>query len=246
MSGKHRVFSFTAVKQFEQCPRQYKEVRIEKLHPYEQSEEAQWGEYVHKCLEDAITQGEALPHNVSQYQPLVDAVAQRRAAGWEVWCEKTFAIMNDDQAEFTDSEDTWWSPKNKLAGNIDLLMVSPDGKEAIINDWKTNKSAKYADPKQIDLYALGTLLAIPTLEKVTGCLMFICDEYKMVKSTYTRADIDRLLHEWNFKAQRIRLAIINNNFPEGAATPLCGWCPCSECPNWQQGQDFRERRKKRR
>lgn len=76
--------------------------------------------------------------------------------------------------------------------------------------------------------------------------MFICDEYKMVKSTYTRADIDRLLHEWNFKAQRIRLAIINNNFPEGAATPLCGWCPCSECPNWQQGQDFRERRKKRR
>ena len=77
MSGKHRVFSVTAIKQFEQCPRQYKEVRIEKLHPYEQSEEAQWGEYVHKCLEDAITQGEALPHNVSQYQPLIDAVARK-------------------------------------------------------------------------------------------------------------------------------------------------------------------------
>lgn len=243
---KHRVFSFTAVKQFEKCPRQYKEVRIDKRYPYEQSDEARWGEYIHSCLENAITVGEKLPDNAAQYQPLVDAVNQRRLSGWEIWCEKTFAITNNGQAEFTDAEDTWWSPKYRLAGNIDLLMVSPDGKEAIINDWKTNKSAKYAEPQQIDLYALGTLLAVPTLEKVTGCLMFICDEYKMVKSTYTRADIPRLWDEWKFKTQRVMLAIMNNHFPEGAATPLCGWCPCADCPNWQQGQDFRERRKKRR
>lgn len=242
----HKVHSFTAIKQFEKCPLQYKVMRIEKRYPNEQNDEAKWGEYVHKCLENAIVLGEPLPDNVSQYQTLVDAVAARRAQGWEVWCEKTFAICNNGEAEFTDADDVWWTPRYMMAGNIDLLMVSPDGKEAVINDWKTNKSSKYAEPQQIDLYALGTMLAIPTLEKVTGCLMFICDEYKMVKSSYTRDDVPRLLNVWKQKVQRLGFAIMNDNFPMGDATPLCGWCPHSDCDNWQQGQDFRERRKKRK
>lgn len=244
--SQHKVFSFTAVSQFEQCPLQYKVVRIDKLYPYQQTEEARWGEYVHKCLEEAIKYGTPLPDNVSQYQPLVDGVVARRDSGWAVFCEATFVIHNDDTAEFTAADDTWYNVRNKIAGNIDLLMVSPDGKHAVINDWKTNKSAKYAKQQQIDLYALGTLLAIPTLEKVEGCLMFVCDNYKLVRSTYTRTDIPRLLAEWTFKTNRVMLATLNNNFPPCDPTPLCGWCPHEPCENWQQGHDFRERRAKRR
>jgi hypothetical protein len=76
--------------------------------------------------------------------------------------------------------------------------------------------------------------------------MFVCDDYKMVRATYTRADIDRLKEEWRWKINRVVLAIVNDNFPAGEATPLCGWCPHSECDNWQQGQDYLARRKKRR
>lgn len=244
--SKHKVLSYSAISQFEHCPLQYKVVKLDKLYPYEQSEEAKWGDYVHKCLEDAIMRGVPLPNNVSQYQPLVTAVETRRANGWEVDCERTFAIHNDYTAEFTTAKDAWWSPRNALAGKIDVLMLSPDKDEVVIVDWKTNKSAKYADPKQIDLYALCVMLAIPTVTKVTGCLMFVCDDYKMVRSTYTRADIDRLKEEWRWKVNRVVLAIVNDNFPAGEATPLCGWCPHSECDNWQQGQDYLARRKKRR
>lgn len=247
MATKPKVFSFTAVKQFEQCPLQYKVVRIEKLYPYEQSEEAKWGDYVHNCLEAAIMHGTALPDNVSQYKPLVDAVAQRRAQGWGVWCERTFAIHHDGTAELVDSSDpsVWWSPKYQLAGKIDLLMVSPDGKEAVINDWKTNKSSRYAEPQQLDLYALGVMQALPSVEHITGCLMFLCDGYKMVKTSYTRDKIPYLWATWRGKTMSIMSAMMNDNFPPGKATPLCGWCPHSECENWQQGQDFRERRKKK-
>lgn len=244
--NKHRVFSFTALEQYEKCPRQYNEVRILKKYPYEQNEEAQWGEYVHKCLEAALRDGTPLPDNVSQYQFLIEAVNQRRAAGWSIECEKTFAMTHNGTSEFATGNDTWWNTRYQLAGNIDLLMVSPDQREAVIVDWKTNKSAKYAKPEQIELYALGVLAAVPTLEKVEGCLMFICDDYKMVRSTFVRADIDRLWARWKYKTQRVQFALINDNFPEGAPTPLCGWCPVSDCPNWQQGQDFRERRAKRK
>lgn len=241
----HKVYSFTAVTQYEFCPRQYHEMRVLKLHPYEQSEEAKWGEYVHKCLEDAINSGDPLPENVSQYQPLVTAVGRRRDAGWQIYTEQTFAIHNTGTGEITDAEDVWWSPKNLLAGNIDLLMVSPDGKHAVINDWKTNKSAKYAKPDQIALYALGVMLALPSVERVDGCLMFIVDGYKMVKSVFTRADIPRLMAEWKERTQRITLATVNNRFPEAQPTPLCGWCQCDTCPNWQQGQDFRNKRRRK-
>lgn len=243
---KHRVFSFTAVDNFEHCRRQYKAVRVDKKYPYEPSEEAKWGDYVHTCLEAAIRDGEPLPNNVAQYQPLVDAVRQRRAAGWQIRVEDTFVLHSDGSGEMSTADDIWCNVRNQLAGKIDLLMVSPDGKEAIIADWKTNKSSKYAKPKQMDLYALGVMAALHTVERVECSLIFIRDNYKMVKSRYTRADIDRLWKEWKLKTQTIQLALINDNFPESEYTPLCGWCPVDECPNWQRGQDYLLRRKKRK
>lgn len=243
---KHRVFSFSAIDGFRKCPRQYHEERVLKLYPYVQSEEAKWGDYVHEKMEHAICCDEPLPHNVSQYQPLVDAVRVRRSTGWDVQCEATFEIHNDGTATLTDAEDVWWAPRNKMAGFIDLLMVSPDGREAVIVDWKTNKSAKYAKPEQVELYALAVMLALPTVETVSGCLLFVADNYRMVRQTYTRDDVQRLGHEWNLKVQQLQFAFINNNFPEAEYTPLCGWCQCQTCPNWERGQDFRAKRDRRK
>lgn len=243
----HRVLSYTAIKQYEKCPRQFKEVRIDKRYPYEQNEEAKWGEYVHKQIENAIVLDADLPTNVSQYAPLIDAVKASGAAGWRVWCETTFAITQDGKGLYPPpSEFVWANPAYSIAGNIDLLMVSPDNKTAIIADWKTNKSSKYAEPEQLELYALGVMLSEPQVEFVSCSLIFLCDGYKLVKSSYTRGDIGWLMDKWKFKAAAVQTAIDTGHFPEGEATPLCGWCPCVECDNWQQGQDFRERKAKRR
>lgn len=245
-----KVFSFSAVDQFEKCALKYKVTRLERLYPNEQTPEAEWGEHVHAELEKAINTGTVLPSDVSQYQPLVDAVHERADKGWDLMTECLFAIHHDGTASITLDPDeasaAWQDTANLLAGYIDLLMVAPDSSEAVIVDWKTNKSSRYANTQQLDLYALGVMLANPTVERITGCLMFICDNYKMVKSHYTRADIPKLLNVWRDKTRRIQLAIINDNFPPCEPTPLCGWCPHEPCDNWQQGQDFRLRRKGRK
>lgn len=246
MKNKHRVHSYTAIAQFIKCPRQYKEVRLEKRYPYEQSEEAKWGDYVHNCLEAAITKGEALPDNASQYQFLVDAVNERANKGWYIHCEKTFALDKTLTRAYYDSrKEVWWSPEYAFAGKIDLLMVSPDTTEVVIADWKTNKSAKYAEPDQLEIYALGVLLTSADIKQVETSLIFICDQFKLVKATYTREDIPRLQRKWLNKLGQLNAAIQADNFPESTYTPLCGWCPCKDCPNWQQGQDYMAFRKKK-
>lgn len=242
---KHRVHSFSAITLYRQCAFRYGETKIHKRYPYTQSAEAAHGEYVHKCIENAITLEEPLPQDVSEYQPLVNAVGERQRKGWSVESELTFVIRNDDTACFTSGFDTWVNDNHVLAGNIDLLMTSPDNTEAVIVDWKTNKSSKYANREQLDLYALGVLLAIPTLQSVEGCLLFLCADYAMVRATYTRADIPRLRNKWHAYTVEINQAIADNNFPIAEPTPLCGWCECTECPNWQQGQDFRNRRSRK-
>lgn len=248
--SKHRVFSFSAIKDFEQCPKKYYDTRVLKLYPFEQSEEAKWGDYVHKCFEEHLMRGVPLPDNVSQYQPLMDAVHQRRAAGWRAVCELGFGVgmVNPHQAKLSSQPDIWWDKALDIAGYIDLLMLSPDRTQAVIVDWKTNKSSKYADVKQLELYAYGILRAIPTVQRVEGSLIFLNDNFKMAKTTVERSDMQRLQFYWFQKHAAINSAFAIEpelGFKPGEYTPLCGWCPCSDCDNWQQGQDFRAKRDKK-
>lgn len=232
----------SAIKEFKQCPRKYHECRVLKLHPFEQTEEAKWGDYVHKCMEDAIMLGEALPDNVSQYRPLVAAVRLAQQNGWQVWCEIDMGVRPDGSALGWERS-IWWDQSFLIGGKADLIMVKDD--EARVFDWKTG-SSKYPDQKQVDLYALGVMALFPNVQRVLSVLMFLKDDYKMVQRRYTRADIAPLLTEWAMEVDKIKRAEQANHWPEGEYTPLCGWCPCSECPNWQIGQDARARKKKRR
>ena len=240
-----KVYSFSSVDAFEFCAKRYYHERVAKDVERVQTPEAAWGEMVHKAFEIAITESLPMPQELLQYQPLVDAVGRQKAAGWHVACEQSFVIRNNGSAEMTDAEDIWYNPRNLLAGSIDLLMVSPDGKSAIINDWKTNKTSKYAKPEQMELYALATLLAYPDVERVDCCLMFIVDNFSLVKSSFVRDNIANLLEKWKRKTQTIMLATINNNFPAAKPSPLCGWCPVTSCDNYEQGAEFRERKERR-
>lgn len=235
------ALSPTAIERFQHCRRQYYEINILKLHPYEQSEEAKWGDYVHKGIEEAVLHKKPLPDNLIQYQPLVDAIHQAQADGWAILCEQTFGIKRNSEVSLNDNS-IWWTPSYILGGKADLIMVKD--KHARVVDWKTGNS-KYPKMEQLELYCLAVLLLYPDVERVSGALIFVSDGCKLFEATYTRADVTRLFQTWQMKVGDVVAAEVTEYFPERSYSPLCGWCPCSDCPNWQLGQDYRKNRKKK-
>ena len=69
--AKPLAWSYSALNKFATCPHQYYETRVLKNFVDEPGEAALWGTYVHKCIEDAITDGAAMPDNTKIYGPQV-------------------------------------------------------------------------------------------------------------------------------------------------------------------------------
>jgi len=109
-------------------------------------------------------------------------------------------------------------------GFIDLLAISPDGKTAIITDYKTNR-AMYGvlDTMQIPSYALVIKNLFPQLENITGRLHFL--RFKEALGETITQDIMDQAETWIFDGVKD----IRYRLPHG----IKGFepRPCGKCEN---------------
>lgn len=216
------VHSYTALKQFQNCPRQYHEVRVLKLHPYVQSAEAEFGDRAHKALELAGRDGIPLPPEFAAYQWVIDDIVKQLPG--ELHFEYEFSLSSmGNPVPVRDWNRKYWM------GKADVLAI--DGTHAICIDYKTGKS-KYPDPEQLDLMALFTFNTFPEVERVSGMLLFLQDGVTETTS-HTRADLLALSNKFHSITRDIAFANESGQWKENK-TPLCGWCPCTTCPNWKE------------
>jgi RecB family exonuclease len=67
------AYSYSAIKAFKNCQRQYYETRILKNWPFPETEAIMYGKDVHKALEDYIGENKPLgPH--TRFQPIADSI----------------------------------------------------------------------------------------------------------------------------------------------------------------------------
>lgn len=210
------TWSYSGQKTFSQCPKQYHEVKVLKRFRSKDSTATIYGKQVHEALEAYMKGEAAIPPAYAKFEPIASKVNE--LAG-DRYIEHPMGITVDGRACDFDAPDVWWH------GIPDVLIVNGD--TAWVADWKTSKSAKYADPDQLELLALATFAMFPEVTKVKGALIFlVCD--KVVKKTYRREQFNTILSKWLGNISLIEKAMELDKWHK-RTSPLCGWCPVKDC-----------------
>ena len=216
------VHSYSSLKQFEQCPKQFHEVRVLKRYKQEDTDATRYGTAVHKAIEDYIMLGTPFPTEFAKFQPVVDQVLAKTKG--ERTCEAKLGL--DDLGHTRDffAEDAF------LRGVPDLMVVNEPKKVAYIVDWKTGKSSKYADPEQLELMAVIAMCHNLAIETVRCALVFLVAN-DIVTADYNRGQLPALLAKWHRRGYDVQKLVDAGGPWNARPNSLCRFCPVTSCPH---------------
>jgi hypothetical protein len=218
------TWSYSSLKQYQNCPKQYQEIRVLKNYIVKENEAMMYGKEVHSALENYVKEGVELAKNYQRFKPIVDALIKIPG---EKYTEYEMALTYHKTPCKFDSDDRW------VRGIADLVIIN--GSTAYVIDYKTG-SNKYPDPKQLRLMSLMLFTFFPDVQKIKGALLFIMKN-SVINEEYHRKDMDK---SWAmFEQPLIRL---ENSYEtdvwEANPTPLCGWCSVDSCDHWKPRRKY--------
>lgn len=213
------TWSFSSLKDFINCPRQYHEIKVLKRFQKRPTEQMLYGTKVHGALEDYVKEGKPLAKNYERFQPMLDALV---SAEGEKYPEHRMALDKDKQP-CAFGRDYW------VRGIADLLIKQDD--TVLIVDYKTG-SDKYPDVTQLKLMALMAFAHFPEVMRIKAGLLFVMHN-NFITEEYTREQIEDLWASFEPHLQRLQLSYENDMW-HANPTPLCGWCPVYTCEHHKE------------
>lgn len=217
------TWSYSSIKMYEQCPKKYYHLRVAKDVKDEPGEAADYGTAVHEAAENYVRSGTPIPDKFSYVRPVVERLASVPGTKLpEVKLGVTKASWGYDPCGFFDKE-VWWR------GIADLLII--DGDRAWCVDYKTGKNAKYADTKQLDLLAGAVFVHYPEVRKIKSSLLYVVSG-ELIPKTHVAEDRDKYLSVFDGQLDRLEASMESGVF-NAKTSPLCGWCPVTECEHWK-------------
>ena len=209
------TWSYSALKQYQNCPKQYYEIKVAQNFEIIPSEKMIYGTEVHKALEDYVKDGKELALNYIRFKGAVDELV---AIPGEKYAEYEMALDKDKSPCAFDDPNRW------VRGIVDLLIVDND--YAFIVDYKTG-SNRYPDPKQLRLMSLMTFAHFPKVNKIKAGLLFVMHN-TFITEEYKREDIENSWKKFEGTLTRITQSYDNSTWPANP-TPLCRFCPVKTC-----------------
>jgi hypothetical protein len=214
-------WSFSKAKAFETCPKQFYHEKILKEYPVEETEAMRYGTEFHKACENYIGEGKPLPKKFDFIKDTLDALNKKRGVKL---CEKKLGLTADLEPCDFFSKRVWFR------GIADLLIVDTLAETAWVIDYKTGRSAQYADKGQLELMAMSVFKHYPDIKKVRAGLLCVVAN-KLVKHQYEIDSEPLLWEKWlgiYGKMEKAFKADVWNPRPSG----LCKrHCPVVECPH---------------
>lgn len=217
------TWSYSSIKTFEQCPKKYYHLRIAKDVKDEGGAAAQYGTDVHKAAEDYVKAGTAIPAKYRYITPIVEKLASLPGEK-HVELKLGLRKVGEDYEPcgFFD-KDVWWR------GVADFVAVN--GQRGYSVDYKTGKSAKYADLKQLDLVAGALFVHFPDLQLIrSGLAYVVSDEWKPAE--HKRENQHEYLSRFDTQLEQLDAAEETGVW-NAKTGPLCGWCPVKTCEHWK-------------
>lgn len=211
------VWSHSALKDYEGCPRRYQEVRVLKNYAFQETEATKYGTQLHLAAEEYIRDGKEIPPQFDFIKPTLDVLNKKPG---RKLCEHKMALTQDLKPCDWKAKEVW------VRGIADLLIVDDDNLTAWVADYKTGNN-KYPDREQLQLMALMVFAHFPHIRKVNAALLFVVKN-DMVKASYTLDDVEPAWWEYRERVARIEQAH-DVNVWNPRPSPLCPWCPVTTC-----------------
>lgn len=212
------VWSFSSLKTFQQCPRKYYHTKVAKDVKEPDTKATLYGKEMHLVAEEYIRDGKPIPAAFSYLEPTLKMLA---AIPGEKHCEVKLGLTRDMKACDFDAPNVWWH------GIADLVIIDEEKGLAHSVDYKTSKSARYADTKQLDLVAAGIFAKFPKIKKIKSALVFVVSK-EFVKADHTKENELQYMAQVVPDVDRINAAI-NTNVWNPVSGPLCKFCAVKDC-----------------
>lgn len=202
-------FSYSALKQYETCPRQYAEVTVFRNYKNEfTSANGDYGDRAHKAAEAYVKGGGTLDNEFQFFKPTLDVL---RSIPGQKLTEHKMGVTKDMAPVPWNHPDRWFQ------GIADLTIVG-DSPVARVVDYKFG-NANYADTDQLELMSLLIFAHYPHIKLVKGRLVFVLSE-QLRDRNVDISERERLLQKWREKDARRVASIMNNNYP-ARSSGLC-------------------------
>jgi hypothetical protein len=209
---------------FKQCPQKYYRLRVLKDVKDPPAEHLNYGLAVHKAAEDYIGKGVPIPE---KYVAILKTSLDRlNAMEGEKHCELRLGLTQGlEPCGFFDP-DVWWR------GVADLIIIKDDS--AYVVDYKTGKSSKYADTKQLELLSLAVFKHFPQVKKIKGGLLFVVAN-DLIKANYEQDKAGVYWTKWLEDTGRLEAAITNDVWNAKPNFTCRQYCPVHDCQHNGKG-----------
>lgn len=217
-----KAFSYSSLKQFENCPLQFYNLRVAKTVKDVQGEAAAWGDRVHKNIEDFISTGMPMPASTRSFQGIVEAVMKGMKEDITLEVEQQRAITEN----FT--ETGWWDKDVWFRAKLDILARGST--RATILDWKTGK--RRPDWDQLKMFAMMVMTLYPDINEVRSGFVWLKDT-AIDSITYERDQLPQLVELLLAKVDRVKQAEKHDVWP-ARPSGLCRFCACRHICDYAQ------------
>lgn len=218
-----KAWSFSAVNNFESCPKKYYELSIGKNFKEVEGEAILYGKAVHKALEKLVRDGTELPerfqHMKAYVQKYIDIPAKKLV-------EQQLAIKKDfSPTDWRDWSGAW------CRAVIDLAVVGE--KSAVLVDYKTGK-IKDDGFTQLKLAAAIFMAHHTNIENVSVAYLWTAHKGVETKESYSREQITEIWNELLPRVNRFQAAFRGSDYPARPSGLCRNHCVITSCAHHGQ------------
>ena len=211
------TWSYSSLSLFKQCPRKYHRLRVVKDIKEDEAEHLVYGNAVHKAAEEYGRDGTPIPAKFLYIKQYVDTLID--SPGDKYYEHKMGLTRELEPCEFLAGH-VWWR------GIADFLAV--DRKTAVLVDYKTGKSARYADTAQLELLALAIFAHFPQVEIVRAGLLFVVSK-EFIEIELNRNHQHELWKKWIKDTDRLDGCFESDTWNPSPNFTCRNYCPVLDC-----------------
>ena len=176
-----------------------------------------YGTEVHKAAEEYVRDGKEIPAKYAYIKPQIDILLKIEG---EKLCEYKMALNRQLEPCDYFAEDVWYR------GIADLIVLS--GKDAYLIDYKTGKSAQYADTKQLELLSLAVFRHFPEVEHINAGLLFVVSK-EFVQEKYKTDGQKDGWTKWLGETQMLESCYEADTWNAKPNFTCRNFCPVKDC-----------------
>jgi hypothetical protein len=211
-------WSYSSLALFKQCPKKYFHLRVAKDFKEPETEALTYGTQVHEAAEKFIRDGEPIPSKFAFIQQPLEKLNELDGAKL---CEYKMGLTKDLEPCDFFSNNVWWR------GIADLIVLNEEKGMAFVVDYKTGKSSRYADTKQLEILSLALFKHFPKVKRVKAGLLFVVAN-DFVKTEYEQGN-ERAWLSWLEDTNRLEEAYkteVWNPKPNFSCKNFCAVVSC--------------------